>query len=209
MKQLLAYSLQKKLITSLAEIPFSIIAQQFPEAPMCFYALKTVLSNFIFQNGYKTLLAMDMKTHGCVFQTEKPIVITKVGYRGWKAGIAYSISIWEVGGDHSLSTCFIAPTDVDKIEFFPLKCPVFIDGGKTYYITRTYIGSGVNDNQSDCVGWLNNKERGTVYPVKQQAVTLINSFFSDDVNPLQSDSMSNIRTTTLLPFIDFEYTLQY
>lgn len=209
MKQLLAYSLQKKLITSLAEIPFSIVAQQFYQAPTCFYALKTVLSNFIFQNGYKTLLAMDMKTHGCVFHAEKPIVITKVGYRAWKAGIAYSISIWEVGHDHSLSTCFIAPTDVDKIEFFPLKCPVSIKEGKTYYITRTYIESEASDNQSDYVGWLNNKERGAVYPVKQQVVTLINGFFSDDVNPIKSDSMSNIRTNTLLPFIDFEYTLQY
>jgi hypothetical protein len=199
----------KKLISSLAEIPFSIIAQQFPEASMCFYALKTVLSNFIFQNGYKTLLAMDMKTHGCVFSTEKPIAITKVGYRAWKPGISYSFSIWQVGKSHSLSTCFISPSDTEKIEFFTLRRPVFIESGKTYYITRTYVESTGNNNQRDYIGWLNSKERGTVYPVKQQVVTLINGFFSDDINPLQSESMSNIRTTTLLPFIDFEYTLQH
>lgn len=199
----------KKLISSLAGIPFSIIAQQFPEAPMCFYALKTVLSCFVFQNGYKTLLAMDMKTHGCVFHAEKLIAITKVGYRTWKAGLTYSISLWQVGHEVALSTCFISPKDQDVIEFFPLKRPVVIEPGKTYYITRTYVDEELTGNQSDCVGWLNNKEGGCVYPVKQHVITLTNGFFSDDVNPLQSDSVSNIRTTSLLPYIDFEYTLQY
>lgn len=199
----------KKLISSLAGIPFSIIAQQFPEAPMCFHALKTVLSYFVFQNGYKTLLAMDMKTHGCAFHAEKLIAITKVGYRTWKAGLSYSISLWQVGHERALSTCFISPKNTDGIEFFPLKRPVLIEPGKTYYITRTYLDVDANGKFSDCVGWLNTKEGGYIYPVKQHVVTLANGFFSDDVNPLQSDSVSNIRTDTLLPFIDFEYTLQY
>jgi|GEM_PF-1839100 len=199
----------KKLISSLAGIPFSVIAQQFPEAPMCFYALKTVLSLFVFQNGYKTLLAMDMKTHGCVFNTEKSIAITKVGYKAWKTGITYSISLWEAGRDLALGTCFINPKNTDVIEFFSLKCPVVITSGKTYCITRTYVDGEVNGQTSDYVGWLSSKENGSVYPVKQQVITLTDGFFSDDVNPLQSDSMSNIRTSTLLPVIDFEYTLQY
>lgn len=199
----------KKLISSLAGIPLSIIAQQFPEAPMCFYALKTVLSNFIFQNGYKTLLAMDMKTHGCVFHADKPIAITRVGYRAWKKGLTYSISVWEVGNDLALNTCFIRPQNTEIIEFFVLKRPVPIQPGKTYYITRTCIDEQADGLGSDYIGWLNNKEGGHVYPVKQHMVTLTNGFFSDDVNPLQSDSVSNIRTDTLLPFIDFEYTLAH
>lgn len=199
----------KKLISSLAGIPFSIIAQQFPEAPMCFYALKTVLCHFVFQNGYKTLLAMDMKTHGCAFHTEKSIAITKVGYRTWKAGLTYSISLWQVGEDFALSTSFISPKNTDVIEFVPLKQPVIIKPGKSYYITRTYINKENGENQSDCVGWLNNKEGGAVYPVKQHLITLTKGFFSDDVNPLQSERMSNISTNSLLPFIDFEYTALY
>lgn len=202
----------KKLISSLAHIPFSIIAQRFPEASMSFYALKTVLSNFIFQNGYRTLLAMDMKTHGSMFNTDKPIAITKVGYRAWKPGLAYSISLWQVGCKHALSTCFISPINTESIEFFPLNGPVPITSGKTYYITRTYVESGATEGSaglSDYVGWLNSKDGGAIYPVKQEIITLMGGFFSDDINPLQSESMSNIRTTTLLPFIDFEYTLQY
>jgi hypothetical protein len=199
----------KKLISSLAGIPFSVIAQQFPEAPMCFYALKTVLSLFVFQNGYKTLLAMDMKTHGFLFSVEKPISITKVGYRAWKAGIVYSISLWEVGKEVAMSTCFINPKNTSAITFFSLKLPVVITPGKSYYITRTYVDTVENGDLTDCVGWLNCKEGGSVYPVKQHVITLVSGFFSDDVNPLQSDSMSNIRTTTLLPYIDFEYAPQY
>jgi hypothetical protein len=199
----------KKLISSLAGIPFSVIAQQFPEAPVCFYALKTVLSLFVFQNGYKTLLAMDMKTHGFLFSVEKPISITKVGYKAWKAGIVYSISLWEVGKEVAMSTCFIKPKNTSAITFFPLKLPVVITPGKSYYITRTYVDTVENGDLTDCVGWLNCKEGGSVYPVKQHVITLVSGFFSDDVNPLQSDSMSNIRTTTLLPYIDFEYTPQY
>jgi hypothetical protein len=199
----------KKLISSLANIPFSVIAQQFPEGPMCFYALKTVLSVFVFQNGYKTLLAMDMKNHGCVFNSEKPIAITRVGYRAWKAGIVYRISLWEVGLEKALSTYFVSPQNTNVIEYFPLKCPVAIQPGKTYYITRTYVSGGPNDDLRDCVGWLSNKEGGSLYPVKQGPIVLSHGFFSDDSNPLQSESMSNIRTGTLLPFIDFEYTLQY
>lgn len=199
----------KKLISSLAEIPFSIIAQQFPEAPVYFYAIKMILSNMINQNGYKRILAMDMKTHGCSFTTEKQIAITKVGYKGWKSGLVYSISLWQVGIDHSLSTSFISSRNTDIVEFFPLDNPLIIESGKTYYITRTYIESDGNNNQNDCVGWLNSKENGSICPVKQQTLTLINGFFSDDINPLQSERMSNIRTTTLLPFIDFEYMLVY
>lgn len=199
----------KKLISSLAGIPFSIIAQQFPEAPVCFYALKTVLSNFVFQNGYKILLAMDMKTHGCVFHTEKLIAITKVGYRTWKTGLTYSISLWKIGQDIALSTSFIRPKNTEVIEFFPLMRPVNIEPGQTYYITRTYVNEGTEENHCDCVGFLNNKDGGCVFPVKQHLITLTNGFFSDDVNPVQSDSMSNIRTDSLLPFIDFEYTLSY
>lgn len=199
----------KKLISSLANIPFAVITQQFPEAPMCFHALKTVLSFFVFQSGYKILLAMDMKTHGCVFNSEKPIAITKVGYRAWKAGITYQISLWEVGVDGVLSTCLVSPRNTNAIEYFALKYPVSIQPGKTYFITRTYVNGGPNGNLTDCVGWLSNKEGGSLYPVKQHPVTLSNSFFSDDANPLQSDSMSNIRTGTLLPFIDFEYALQH
>lgn len=199
----------KKLISSLAGIPFSVIAQQFPEAPMCYYALKTVLSLFVFQNGYKRLLAMDMKTHGCVFNVEKPVAITKVGYKAWKAGITYRISLWELGRDLALATCFISPGKTDVIEFFSLKRPVVIRSGKTYYITRTYVAGGVSSEPTEYVGWLNSKEGGSIYPVKQHVVTLVNGFFSDDTDPLKSDRMSNIRTATLLPFIDFEYTLQY
>jgi hypothetical protein len=199
----------KKLISSLASIPFSVIAQQFPEAPMCFYTLKTVLSAFIFQNGYKTLLAMDMKTHACTFTTEKPISITRVGYRAWQAGINYSISLWKVGNDHALSTCFISPQNTDVIQFFSLNEPVSIQPGITYYITRTYVNGGPNDDLRDYIGWLSSKEGGSLFPVRQNVIILTNGFFSDDINPLQSESMSNISTSSLLPFIDFEYTLQY
>nr|WP_121273439.1 hypothetical protein [Pedobacter schmidteae] len=198
----------KKLISSLAGIPFSIIAQQFPEAPMCFYALKTVLSLFVFQNGYKTLLAMDMKTHGCTFQAEKPVTITKVGYRAWTPGITYRISLWQVGQELALSTCCCSPKNTEGMEFFSLIKPVQIVPGNIYYITRTYISGGPNNSSGDCVGWLNNKQGGNIYPVKQHVITLTNGFFSDDVNPLQSESMSNISTGTLLPYIDFGYTLR-
>lgn len=199
----------KKLISSLAELSFSAIAQQFPEAPMCFYALKTVLSSFLIQNGYKTYLAMDMRTHGCSFTTDKRIVITKVGYKAWKPGLAYRISLWQVGKTHSLSTCLISPQNTTAVEFFPLNRPVSIAAGKIYYITRTYIEDCTEDRLSDSVGWLNSKDNGVIYPVKEQAVTLIDGFFSDDVNPLQSDRMSNIQTKALLPLIDFEYSLEY
>lgn len=199
----------KKLISSLAGIPFSIIGQQSPEAPMCFQALKAVLSLFAFKRGYKTLLAMDMKTHACAFYSEKPIAITRGGCRAWMKGITYSISIWELGRERSLSTCLVCPGDTNAVEFFSLKCPVAIQPGKTYYITRTYVSGGLNDNPTDHVGWLSSKDGGAIYPIRQQDITLIHGFFSDDENPLISDSASNIRTNTLLPFIDFEYTLQY
>lgn len=197
----------KKLISSLANIPFSVIAQQFPEAPMCFYALKTVLSFFVFQNGYKSLLAMDMKTHAYTFSTEKPIAITKVGYRAWKVGITYRISLWQIGVDKPLSTRYISPANTKDIEFFSLKYPINIHPGIVYYITRTYVNGG--DELADCVGWLSSNEGGSLYPVKQGPIVLNHGFFSDDIDPLQSESMSNIQTGTLLPFIDFEYTLQY
>jgi hypothetical protein len=199
----------KKILSSLAGIPFSIIAQQFPEAPMCFHALKSALSLFTFKSGYKTLLAMDMKTHACAFYSEKPIAITRVGCRAWMTGITYNISIWELGQEQSLNTCLVCPEDTNAIEFFSLKYPVVIQPGKTYYITRTYVSGGLNDNATDHVGWLSSKDGGAIYPIKQQGVTLIHGFFSDDENPLVSDNVSNIRTSTLLPFIDFEYTLQY
>lgn len=199
----------KKLISSLASIPFSVITQQFPEAPMCFYALKTVLSVFVFQNGYKTLLAMDMKTHACVFNCEKPIVITRVGYRAWKAGISYSISLWQVGNDLALSTCFVTPKNTDAIQFFPLNKPVYAYPGATYYITRTYVSGGPNNDYTDYVGWLSNKDGASLYPVRQNVITLMNGFFTEDVNPLSSEQVSNIRTGSLLPFIDFEYSLQH
>jgi hypothetical protein len=199
----------KKLITSLANIPFSIIAQQVPEAPMCFQALKTVLSLFTFKSGYKTLLAMDMKTHACAFNSEKPIAITRVGCRAWMTGITYSISLWELGQERSLGTCLVCPGNANAVEFFSLKYPVAILPGKTYYITRTYVSGGLNNNATDHVGWLSSKDGGSIYPIKQQSITLIYGFFSDDEHALQSDNASNIRTSTLLPFIDFEYTLQH
>ncbi|SMC59797.1 hypothetical protein [Pedobacter nyackensis] len=198
----------KKLISTLASIPFSIFAQQFPEVPMCFQALKTILSLFAFKSGFKTLLAMDMRTHACAFNSEKPIVINRVGCRAWMAGITYRISLWELGEERSLGTCLVCPGDTNTIEFFSLKYPVAIQPGKTYYITRTYVSGGLNDNATDHVGWLSSKDGGSIYPIKQQSITLIHGFFSDDEHPLQSDSASNIRTSTLLPFIDFEYTLQ-
>lgn len=198
--------MMKKLISSLARIPFSVLAQQFPEAPMCFYALRTVVSAFICQTGYRTLVAMDLKTHACRFNCEKPIRITKVGYRAWSAGITYRISLWEAGRKEALISCLVCPQHTEEIQFFKLKHPVDAYPDRTYYISRTYISGGPHHNITDYIGWISNKDGAPVYPVKQNVITLSNGFFSDDVNPLMSDQVSDITTNSLLPIIDFEYT---
>ena len=195
----------KKLISSLAGIPFSALAQQFPEAPMCFYALKTLISVFLSDKGYRSIVAMDLKTHACQFNAEQPILITKVGYQAWKPGITYRISLWQVGRTTALGTCLVRPEHTSSIQFFTLKNPVEIYPGQTYYISRTYVAGGPSHNMTDYVGWLSNKEGALVYPLKQDVVTFSNGFFSNEHNPVLSDGISDIRTRSLLPLIDFEY----
>lgn len=195
----------KKLISSLAGIPFSVLAQQFPEAPMCFYALKTLTSVFLSGKEYRNILAMDLKTHACQFNAEQPILITKVGYRAWKPGITYRIALWQVGRAKALGTCLVKPEYISSIQFFTLRNPVEIYPEHTYYISRTYVSGGPHHNMTDYVGWLSNKEGAPVYPLKQDAVTFSNGFFSNEQNPLLSDGISDISTRILLPLIDFEY----
>ncbi|WP_073233132.1 DUF4082 domain-containing protein [Pedobacter caeni] len=197
--------MMKKLISSLAGIPFSVLAQQFPEAPMCFYALRTWVALFLSNKDYRSIVAMDLKTHACQFNAEQPILITKVGYQAWKPGITYRIALWQVGRTKALSTCLVKPEHTSSVQYFTLKNPVAISPEQTYYISRTYIGGGPYHNMTDYIGWLSNKEGAPVYPLKQHVVTFSNGFFSNEHNPLLSDEISDISTRSLLPMIDFEY----
>lgn len=199
----------KKLITTLASIPFTVLAQQFPEVSLYLYSLKNVVSAFICQVGYQQVLAMDLKTHACNFNCEKPIRIMRVGYRTWKTGITYQISIWQTGLKMPLATCLVTPEDTGVIQFFSLAEPVYAWPGISYYISRTYVSGGPNHSITDYIGWLSNKGGIAVYPIRAEEITLSNGFFSDDESPIESDSVSNITTHTLLPLIDFEYTLQF
>ncbi len=197
----------KKLITILASIPITMLSQQFPEAPMYFYVLKNAIDAFICKGGYKTLLAMDMKTHAAMFSCDHKIVITKVGYRAWKPGITYTISFWEYGKEQALASCIVTPQDTEDLQFFPLDTTLTAYPNITYYISRTYISGGPNQDMSDYIGWLNNKNGTNICPLTQHMITLSNGFFSDDINPLNSVDAANITTNSFLPIIDFEYAL--
>ncbi|MCD0489459.1 hypothetical protein LPB86_14545 [Pedobacter sp. MC2016-14] len=197
----------KKLIYALVNIPVSILTQQFPEAPMCFYMLKNAISSWLATAGYKTLLAMDLKTHACEFRTKQPIVVTKVGYRAWRAGIVYSISFWEPNCEFSLSTCIVEPKDIKNIQFFSLQEPICLSPEKTYYISRTYLSGGPNDDITDYVGWLSNNVGSAICPFIEGVIQLSRGFFSDDINPFNSECTANISTSSLLPLLDFEYRL--
>ena len=197
----------KKLITILASIPITMLSQQFPEAPICFYVLKNAIAAFVCKGGYKTLLAMDMKTHASIFSCDHKIVITKVGYRAWKPGIRYKISFWEPGKEQPLASCTITPQNTTDIQFFSLENPIVVHPNITYCISRTYISGGPNHDINDYIGWLSNKSGTEICPLKQNIVTFSNGFFSDDINPIKSTDAANITTNSLLPIIDFEYTI--
>jgi len=197
----------KKLITILASIPIAMLSQQFPEAPMYFYVLKNAIAAFICKGSYKTLMAMDMKTHAAAFSCDHKILITKVGYRAWKPGITYTISFWEHGKEQALTSCMVTPQDTEDLQFFSLKNTITAYPGTKYYISRTYISGGPNHDMSDYIGWLSNKNGADICPLKQNGITLSNGFFSDDINPLNSSDAASITTNSLLPIIDFEYTL--
>ncbi len=197
----------KKLISVLASIPFSILAQQFPEAPMCFYVLKNAVTAFIGNGNYTTLLAMDLKTHACGFSCEQSIKITKVGYRAWKPGINYRISLWRPDCDLPIASCLVTPEDTEAIQFFTLKRPVSIHPDSSYFISRTYVSGGPNCDVTDYIGWLGNNKGEAVCPLKQNVIVLSNGFFSNDMNPFRSEHVSNITTRALLPLLDFEYTI--
>lgn len=199
--------MMKKLIASLARIPFSMLATQFPAAPTCFYALRNLVPDVIFSNTHQAIVAMDLKTHACRFNCEQPILITKVGYRAWRKGITYRISLWQAGKNAPLASCLVSPLNTSELQFFSLKRPVRAYPDSTYYISRTYISGGPYHNMTDYVGWLNKKDGKAVYPLKQNVITLANGFFSDEANPLNSEGMSDINTCMLLPMIDFEYVL--
>lgn len=196
--------MMKKLISSLANIPFVALAAQFPEAPMCFHALKTVITGLMTKPGHHAILAMDLKTHASCFDCCRPVIITKVGYQAWKSGILYRVFIWEVGKQRPLSTCLIKPERPGTMEFFNLKYPVQIEPGKSYYISRTYIEGGLNRDMRDYVGWLSKREDGC--PQQQQLVTFRNGFFTDGTNPCISHDPADIATQSLLPVLDVAYT---